>query len=535
MYLKYLILFCVLISTLTSISAQADPVTGLITAYMKQKDMREIKGKLAQIEKDLEGIKNDINLIIDSDLKAAMSALNDAKEMVNPEEKADSIRSAKHFLTRAVNISKEPDRKALAYYILGHVYLLLNEETAAKSQFKKVVQFKYGTTTGLWNKETSYNKAITRLKRDASGILCTYQEVPKKLNENWCALHVGYLNASKIELGDLEDCLHTENKANCERVGYDLLQQYLSEHEKAQTEPLGLQLVDPFSNEHNEAIGYSKNFLYEGCEDPSKLSSQEHFKACFRRGQVLFHEGKFSETLKHYHTVCDYWFRTLKPTVDEDDPLSQIGQEACQSIYRDPLWTLMGEGHKFGIVKDLCLEGDLQACGQMIKDKHFYHADLLSNISSYVADRCLLQEEKSSCELIDQTQSRERKSSKFVLNKVIVGLTPEGKLWDLTGDSNPEVLLKITVGELTVYHQELGIAQITSDAFGNPLTYELTLEPKESLLIDQLYAAENTIRIVFSDRDPMSDDLIGEFEMKGGLQPVKTRFGSLSKIDLEVK
>ena len=535
MYLQYMTLFSLSFTLFISSSAIADPVTGLIGVYMKQRDMREVKSKLAQIEKDLAGIKSDLNLIIDSDLKAAMSALNDAKEMVNPEEKADSIRSAKHFLTRAVNIAKEPDRKALAYYILGHVYLLLNEESAAKSQFKKVVHFKYGTTSGLWTKETSYNQVITRLKRDASGLLCSYQESPKKLNEDWCALHVGYLNASKIELGALEGCLHTESKANCERVGYDLLREYLSDHEKTDTPQVELKLHDPFGSEHHEAIQYTKSFLYETCEDSKGLSSPEHFKACYRRAQVLFHEGKFDETLSHYRTVCDYWFRNLKATLDQDDPLNIIGQRACQSIYREPLWSKMGEGHKLGIVKDLCLSGDLQACGQVVSDKHLYHADIRNSVSVYLSDRCLLKEEKPACDLIDQTRSKNRRVFKIRINKMVVGLTPEGKLWDLTGDSNPEVLLQISVGNLNVYHQKLEISRITSDASGNPITYDLKIDPNESLLIDQEFAKQEIIRIKLSDLDPMSDDLIGEVEMKGGLHPLKSPFGSVSSVDLGVK
>ncbi len=535
MYSKYIVLFCMLTSAFISSGATADPISSLITGYMKQREMREIKGKLAQIEKDLEGIKSDLNLIIDSDLKAAMSALNDAKEIVNLEEKADSIRSAKHFLTRAVNIAKEPDRKALAYYILGHVYLLLNEETAAKRQFKQVIQFKYGVTSGLWNKETLYNQTITRLKRDASGILCSYQESAKRLNENWCALHVGYLNASKIELGDLEGCLHTEEKASCERVGFNVLQQYLNENESAEVRGEAFKLNDPFNSEHNEAIEYSKNFLYESCDEAHSLSSPEHFRACYRRGQVLFHEGKFGDSLSHYKTVCNSWFNTLKASLEEGDSQHQIGQSACRLIYREPLWSMVSEEHKLGLVKDLCISGDLQACGQLISDYHFYDSKLLKTVSTYVADRCLLQEDQASCELIDRTRAQARDTKQFVLEELVVGLTPEGSLWDLTGDSNPEVLLQILVDDFTVYHQRLEISQIISDAAGNPITYILKLDPSKSILIDQEFAKERTIHVLITDIDPMSDDLIGKTEIKGGVRALQAPFGSVAKVHFRVK
>jgi hypothetical protein len=259
MFLKVLILL--LTSALTSTYAFSNP-TALIGVYLKYKDKKEIKEKLDQIHEDLEDIKSDLKLIKESNLKSAMSALSDAKEMVNPDEKIDSIRSAKHFLTQAINIETDPDRKVLAYYILGHVYLLLNEEATAQSQFKKVIRFRYGVKSGLFTSDITHSQTITQLKRDASGILCSYNEQPKRIKDDWCALHIGYLNATKINLIDLEECLHSEKRDHCGRVGFNLLQSYLNDHEQKSLDQSNLKLSDPFPSQHHEAIKYSKYFLF---------------------------------------------------------------------------------------------------------------------------------------------------------------------------------------------------------------------------------------------------------------------------------
>jgi hypothetical protein len=531
MFLKVLILLMTSGFALTSAYAFPHP-TGLIGVYFKYRDRKEVKEKLDQIHKDLEDIKGDLNLIIDSHLKAAMSALSDAKDMVNPDEKIDSIRSAKHFLTRAINIEKDPDRKVLAYYILGHVYLLLNEETTAQRQFKKVIRFRYGVETSFWNKNITHSQTITQLKRDASGILCSYNEQAKRIKDNWCALHTGYLHASKISLIDLEGCLHSEKRAHCERVGFDLLQSYLNDHELKGFNKTNLKLNDPFTPKHHEAIKYSKYFLFDSCHEPKSLSSVDHFRACYGRAQVLFHENQFRESLAHYQTVCEYWFKNLKG--EEEETLKDLGQRACQSIYKEPLWHLMAERDKLGLVKSLCLDGDQVACGQILKFKHFYHPDLLYNVSSYVARKCLLEEQQAYCDLIDQTRSHDRQLYKVHLKDIQVGRTQDGNLWDLTGDSNPEVLLEIRVGGILIYHQQLEISEITSDADGNPTYYTLKLSPKESILIDQALLETSFIQFNLSDVDSISNDKMGEYIMPGKMRGLKAEFGAVKILDAKL-
>jgi hypothetical protein len=510
----------------------------LVQMYDKYREKKAMTEKLEHIQRDLAELKSDLKLLINSHLKSALTALDDAQHMVNEAEKIDSIRSAKHFLTQAINVEKEPRRKALAMYLLGHVYLLLDEHQAAKRQLHNVVRFKFGQEQGLWNKTTVYEPAITQLKIDASGILCSFNDEAKAIKENWCALHVGYRGATSIALKDLERCVASEHPESCERVGYRLLKTYIDQNRVENTQE-SLTLQDPFKEEHFSSVNFGKDFLFNSCTSntPNTVPSSDHYQACYWRAQVLLHKKQIPKTLAHYRVLCQTWREAQQNGADEEwiSAVKSEGVHACQALYKEPLWSRLSQEDKAQHIRPLCLQGDQRACAQLLRDTHFYHPDVQSVISPYLSHQCLVKEERSFCSLIDETLKHTLKPFRLKLNELVIGLTDEGKLWDMTGDSNPEVLLTLKVGDTLIYHQQLGIKSINTDADGNPLSYQLALDPNQSLPIYLDYAKRRDLEIRLIDLDTYEDDLINMKTLKyDDFKSYTSSFGTVKKISLSL-
>jgi hypothetical protein len=156
-------------------------------------------------------------------------------------------------------------------------------------------------------------------------------------------------------------------------------------------------------------------------------------------------------------------------------------------------------------------------------------------ISPYLSHQCLVKEERSFCSLIDETLKHTLKPFRLKLNELVIGLTDEGKLWDMTGDSNPEVLLTLKVGDTLIYHQQLGIKSINTDADGNPLSYQLALDPNQSLPIYLDYAKRRDLEIRLIDLDTYEDDLINMKTLKyDDFKSYTSSFGTVKKISLSL-
>lgn len=510
----------------------------LVQMYQKYREKKKMSEKLEHIQRNLAELKSDINLLINSHLKSALTALDDAQHMVNDAEKIDSIRSAKHFLTQAINIEKEPQRKALAIYLLGHVYLLLDEQQAAKRQLINVVRFQFGQTQGIWKKTTIFDPKITQLKVDATGILCAFNDKATAIKENWCALHVGYRGAASIALKDLERCVASEETTSCERVGYRLLKTYIDQN-RAENIQDPLSLRDPFKEEHYTSVNIGKDFLFESCELPSKggLPSIDHYHACYWRAQVLLHQRDYAQLLQHHRFLCEHWLNSRQQDVDDawSSAVETEAVSACQALYKEPMWSKLSKEDKASYVRPLCLQGDRIACAQLIRDTHFYHLELRNDISTYVGQRCLIEEDQTFCRLVEDTLKHELEPMIFKLKEIVIGLNPEGKLWDMTGDSNPEILLTMRIGKTLIYHQQLSIESISTDASGNPLSYRLRPEPSQSLPVYLGYAKRHKLELTFTDLDAYDDDLIGAETLSySDFKGYDASFGSVKRLSVEL-
>ena len=522
-------------STSHASPAAAFAVLKTYSKYLEKKDLRD---RLKNIQKDLSEIKSDLNLMINSHLKSAITALDDAQHMVSEAEKIESIRSARVFLTQAINMEKEPQRKALAMYMLGHVYLLLNERHNAKRKFESVMRFQFGEEKGLWKKKTVYNPEITKLKVDASGILCSFREKATAIKENWCALHIGYRGAKSINLKDLEECLASEDTRSCERVGYRLLKTYIDKNRVSNTQE-SLTMIDPFSEGHSGLVSLSKDFIFKSCnpKDAAKLPSIDDYHGCYWRAQALLHQREYDQVLDHHRFLCKAWLGATEAKASDDwvEAVTSEAMSACKALYKEPLWSRLTRDDKAQYVRALCLQGDLVACAQLLRDTHLYHKSLPTGVSSFLARQCLVKDREELCALINDTIKPELAPMRITFRELLIGLNAEGKRWDMKGDSNPEVLLRVKLGGQLIYHQRLNIKSINTDASGHPQSYEMTLAPALSLPVYLEFAKNSELEVILTDLDAYDHDLISAQTFSyQEFKSYSSKFGQVLKLSMSL-
>ena len=177
--------------------------------------------------------------------------------------------------------------------------------------------------------------------------------------------------------------------------------------------------------------------------------------------------------------------------------------------------------------------GNLHACGKILRQGSVYQPHILDSFK-VVASRCLLDHQKNNCTLLDDLPAQ-KNYVKLSLEKLEIGLTPEGKKWDIMGSSDPEVVLEMKIADVTIYHQRMMIEKIETDASHQPQVYHFLLKNQESLVIDDALTKDQSLHIKVIDQDPSENDLIGEVQIPlSDLTQKDLSFGSVKSLRVRI-
>jgi hypothetical protein len=222
--------------------------------------------KLDVIKAGIDEIKGKIDVMINSHLKAALSALENAKLIENQDEKLDSIRSAKHFLTQAINIEETLERKVFATYLLGTVFLMLDETKVAQHHLQKVLDtpFEVG---GIVTSSTIHSPTIHRLKTDATAILCGLNQQTREVNR-FCSYHILYQEGNAGTIDWIEGCIQTQDQVKCDQAASSALGHYIRKNQQENAKS-SLDLIDSLDQLKDKEIKYLTPILKNECLEPN--------------------------------------------------------------------------------------------------------------------------------------------------------------------------------------------------------------------------------------------------------------------------
>lgn len=533
--------------------AFAQVPVGLVFDVVTKTLQKTTDERLDEIMEDLNEIKTDIKALKTSPLRAALSALDDARKIKNEDERIHTIRSAKEFLLAAIHLQEDAERVALAHYTLGHVYLLLKEIDSAKSHFKEVLTVKtpYGKD-GYWNSKRVYNQSIMILKRESSSILCAFNVNDsggiedgikvKVQSENWCALYLGYRDKVSDSVKDLEKCIRSKNQLSCENLGKKLLISYIDENSHNSLTDSSLVLSQPFSAQHQEDVVIASSVLLSACSNISNYDTNA-FINCHWMARALFQKKNYTQALKYDYELCKFWINSQKEKDHEDfyedEEISNLAKKSCSFIYKEPLWSLTTEAMKIDLVQTLCTRGDLIACGQLFNQFDFYAQSVRSS-ATYLANSCWVEKNRPACDLTEKMTLRSSLPNRFYklkINRLEIGLDKDGGTWDVRGDQNPDVrvmmFLKLPEDKvIKIYQSDLNVKELRTDASGNPISYLMDIQSELTIYVDALYFKPPSFIIKIYDVDPGYDDLIGEQLVTGfGFQK---SFGSVLNAEISV-
>ena len=517
--------------------------------------------QLDEIHEDIKEIKASIDILKSSSLNAALSAFSDAKKIKDETEKLDTIRSAKRFLLDAIHLESDVERKALAQYMLGHYYILVKEFESAEDHFKEVLFSKNKKSNSWWSTNTTYNDAISTLKREASSILCAIYANKNKGSEtnpdkdlpyNWCAVSLAYSNISALnDFNQLEDCVLKKDKTMCELVGQNLLMVYGKTKELSSVvvndkTSAVLNVTSLFSPEDVEEVKISSTLLDSKCGSQNNslvaLKTHEDFLSCYLYSNALLSVGEHQSALDLNYKLCDMGVKNPNLEMGIVDLFKTIikSNGICDNLSKEPYWSITSQEMRLGLIKERCIMDDLNACARLLTDKDFYDP-LIKEVASHLLSRCFERNNQVACALIRNSNTNPDKSYTIKINKLKVGLNPDGSTWDIRGDRNPDVNLTIAVkaflgGGLShvynIYKKNLSIKEVRADASGNPLTYVMDVNGEESFFVDERYITDFVIEYRIVDVDPISDDLIGE-QATLKKAPIK-KFGSVIDFETEI-